>query len=108
MTDHHTAPPEPTAPGRVRAVVTEEWSGALGLPQSPQPRGDEDFFEVGGNSMQAIVMLDRIGARLAVEPSVEALYLDGTLDALVEHCEDVVREEHRAGDVTGGRDTGPR
>ncbi|MGK5628011.1 acyl carrier protein [Streptomyces sp. URMC 123] len=91
MTDDRTASPRTAhQPGPVRAVVTQEWIEALGLPPGREPRGDEDFFEAGGNSMQAIVMLDRIGDRLGVDPSVEALYLDGTLDALVEHCRDAV------------------
>ncbi|TQJ37051.1 acyl carrier protein [Streptomyces sp. SLBN-115] len=107
MPDHHATEPEAPTSGRLRAVVTEEWIEALGLPRSPQPRGNEDFFEAGGNSMQAIVMFDRIGARLALDPSVETLYLNGTLDALVEHCQ-ADAEEQRAADGTRARGPGQR
>ncbi|GGS10348.1 hypothetical protein Snoj_15330 [Streptomyces nojiriensis] len=104
MPNHHAPEPEAQTLGRLRTVVTEEWIEALGLPRSVQPPGDEDFFEISGNSMQAIVMLARIGARLGLEPSVETLYLNGTLDALVEHCQ-AVAEEQRAAD--GTRAPGP-
>ncbi|MEU0008318.1 acyl carrier protein [Streptomyces sp. NPDC006314] len=109
MTDDRTAPPRTAQrPGLVRAVVTQEWIEALGLPPDREPRGDEDFFEAGGNSMQAIVMLDRIGTRLAVDPSVEALYLDGTLDALVEHCRGAVEGGPPTAVADGGREPGQR
>ncbi|WP_433386900.1 phosphopantetheine-binding protein [Micromonospora sp. KLBMP9576] len=64
----------------VVAVVETHWRAVLGTSVStPQDR----FFELGGDSLLAIDLLERIERDLKVEVPIDALFLDGTLAALV-------------------------
>lgn len=68
----------------VEAVVREAWSHTLG-----SEAGDGDFFELGGDSLQAIALLGRITSNLQVEiPLIAAFFGDPTLQGLVKVIRD--------------------
>ncbi|MET9778394.1 phosphopantetheine-binding protein [Streptomyces sp. NPDC006367] len=63
------------------AVVESHWRAVLRVTEStPQDR----FFELGGDSLLAIDLIQKIEADLGVEIPVDVLFLDGTLGALTE------------------------
>jgi acyl carrier protein len=68
---------------RVALVVTEEWRGALAVTTSAP---DDDFFMLGGNSMMAVGLVERVERRLNIEFPLEALFVEGTLGRLIEAC----------------------
>ncbi|MFJ3303941.1 phosphopantetheine-binding protein [Streptomyces sp. NPDC086549] len=71
----------------VAAVVETHWRAVLGVSESaPQDR----FFELGGDSLLAIDLIQRIEQDLKAEVPVDVLFLDGTLAALVEATTKVV------------------
>jgi amino acid adenylation domain-containing protein len=76
-----TAPAPAPTPGRrdeVEALVRREWQAILGETEG-------DFFELGGDSLQAIVLLNKITTALAVEiPLVASFFGDPTVNGLVE------------------------
>lgn len=53
-------------------------------------RPDENFLEVGGNSMMATLLANRIEDELGVRPSMEDLF--GTLEQLASACEALMEE----------------
>ncbi|MEU8891927.1 phosphopantetheine-binding protein [Streptomyces sp. NPDC048442] len=62
-------------------VVESHWCAVLGVTESaPQDR----FFELGGDSLLAIELIQKIETDLGVEIPVDVLFLDGTLGALTE------------------------
>lgn len=69
----------------VAEVVTEEWCGVLGLDAVPAGR-EEDFFAVGGNSLMAVTMIEKVERRLGIEFPIDAMFLEGTLSAVVAAC----------------------
>ncbi|WP_370416324.1 acyl carrier protein [Streptomyces fradiae] len=64
-------------------TVREEWCAVLDI-SSAEP-GD-DFFELGGNSLQAARLVERLESRLGIEFPLEALFVEGTLQAVVTAC----------------------
>lgn len=68
------------APGEV-AVLAELWAEALGL---PDVRPDDDFFELGGDSLTAVQLVSRIQDRFATAISVADLFGRPTPARLVE------------------------
>lgn len=76
-------------------VVLESWCEALDVRDAVP---DDDFFNLGGNSLLAVTMLERIEERLGVQVPFEALFIEGTYGAL----RDSVREA-----VDGARRDGP-
>ncbi|PWJ23323.1 nonribosomal peptide synthetase MxcG [Branchiibius hedensis] len=65
------------------SVVVEEWSSALGVVTSST---DDDFFELGGDSLLAVELAHRVEGRLQIEFPIDVMFLDGTLGAVVEAC----------------------
>ncbi|MGW7411290.1 phosphopantetheine-binding protein [Streptomyces sp. NPDC054863] len=62
-------------------VVESHWCAVLGVTEAgPQDR----FFELGGDSLLAIDLIQKIETDLGVEIPVDVLFLDGTLAALTE------------------------
>ncbi|MEU6243456.1 phosphopantetheine-binding protein [Streptomyces sp. NPDC047024] len=61
-------------------IVRAEWCEVLDV-TSPEP--DDDFFEIGGNSLLAVTLVERVESRLGVEVALEEFFLDGRLDTLV-------------------------
>lgn len=67
----------------VGRVVTEEWCAALQL-ETATP--DDDFFMLGGNSLLAVSLIENVEQRLGIAFPVEALFVHGTLDAVIDAC----------------------
>jgi len=67
----------------VATVVTDEWRAALQV-QSTAP--DDDFFTLGGNSLLAVALIERVERRLGIVFPLDALFVDGTLGAVIEAC----------------------
>jgi acyl transferase domain-containing protein/SAM-dependent methyltransferase len=83
LTDPRRAAPEPepaTADGRgtVAVTVAEIWSEILGV-RDLGP--DQDFFALGGDSLQGIQVITRLRRRLKVDLPVSALFGAPTLSA---------------------------
>ncbi|GAA2943654.1 phosphopantetheine-binding protein [Streptomyces enissocaesilis] len=64
-------------------AVRQEWCTVLDIHRS-EP--EDDFFELGGNSMQAARLVKRLENRLGIEFPLEALFIEGTLQAVVTAC----------------------
>jgi acyl carrier protein len=71
----------------VAATVTTEWQRVLNTVDA-DPRSD--FFELGGNSLDAADMMTAVEDRLGITFQLETLFMDGTLGALVEACNAVI------------------
>lgn len=65
--------------GDVAAVVGEEWARVLGRDATD----DEDFFALGGSSLDSVRVTARIGRRLGIEVSVRDLVTARTFERLV-------------------------
>ncbi|MFD6880238.1 phosphopantetheine-binding protein [Streptomyces sp. NPDC054904] len=65
---------------KIADIVRAEWCEVLDV-TSPAP--NDDFFDVGGNSLLAVTLVERIETRLGVEVALEEFFLDGRLDTLV-------------------------
>jgi non-ribosomal peptide synthetase component F/acyl carrier protein len=78
------AAPEPTATGDDFRTVTERSvAGIFGEVLSLPTVGAEDsFFDVGGNSLQAMRAVSRINKGFGIKLSVRALYGNGTVRAV--------------------------
>jgi acyl carrier protein len=81
-------PAPDTGPPTVDAL-RELWRQVLGIDRIGP---DDDFFELGGNSLTAVELMSRIRDRYAIELSIALLFDAPTLDALA-----------RAIDTQGGR-----
>ncbi|PBC78952.1 phosphopantetheine binding protein [Streptomyces sp. TLI_235] len=62
-------------------VVRAEWCDVLDV-ESPSP--DDDFFGLGGNSLLAVTLIERIEARLEIEIPLEDFFVDGRLATLLD------------------------
>lgn len=80
----------------VSVVLAKEWCDVLGV---QEVRPDDDFFELGGTSLLAVALMERIEERLDIEFPFESLFLDGTFGSLVDGCLAQVR---RRGPVSAG------
>ncbi len=69
-------------------VVAEIWQDILG-----QPVGRQDhFFDVGGTSMSAMLLVGRINARLGKQMTLRTLFEQPKIEALAEKLDDVPGE----------------
>lgn len=68
------------APTPTEEALAEIWRGLFGL---PEVGADDDFFELGGNSLSAIKLLARTEERFGAEVlEPETLYEDARLGSL--------------------------
>ncbi|MFD3694910.1 phosphopantetheine-binding protein [Streptomyces sp. NPDC058646] len=64
----------------LETAVRQEWCAVLDIHRA---ESEDDFFELGGNSMQAARLVERLENRLGIEFPLEALFIEGTLQAVV-------------------------
>jgi acyl carrier protein len=74
---------EPLGADRIAALVEREWCTTLDIPAGSS---DDDFFDLGGDSLLAVGLIERIEARLDIEFPLDALFVEGTLGALTAAC----------------------
>ncbi|HWO25357.1 MAG TPA: phosphopantetheine-binding protein [Kofleriaceae bacterium] len=55
----------------LEALIAQCWSEVLGI---ASPNKHDDFFELGGDSMQGMELTDRVGQRLPFEAPLVALF----------------------------------
>lgn len=72
-------PPAPAVSGS-HATLAAIWAEVLELPAPPRP--DQDFFALGGDSLRAVAVADRVRARLGLELRPLLVYQHRTLGAL--------------------------
>ncbi|MEV0031787.1 amino acid adenylation domain-containing protein [Nocardia sp. NPDC050793] len=87
----------------VEEIVADVFGALLlvGAPDAARVGADDDFFELGGNSLLAAQAAARIGAALDTRVPVQLLFEASTVAALAELV------ERRAGSA-GGQELGPR
>ncbi|HET9627352.1 MAG TPA: phosphopantetheine-binding protein [Kofleriaceae bacterium] len=71
----------------VQQTIASLWQEQLGVPDV-QP--SDDFISLGGNSIAATLVANRIEEQLRVRPEVAEIF--STLESLTSHCEDLIRE----------------
>ncbi|MEM7274962.1 MAG: SDR family oxidoreductase [Actinomycetota bacterium] len=71
----------------VAELVESTWTALLGFPEIAS---DADFFELGGDSLQAARMADRLGRSLGIEIPVDLVFDASRADALVAALEELV------------------
>jgi acyl carrier protein len=74
----------------VAATVATEWQRVLNTADT-DPHAD--FFELGGNSLDAADMMTAVEERLGIPFPIETLFMDGTFGALVQACNAVIRND---------------
>jgi Phosphopantetheine attachment site len=83
---------EPSTSRNLAAIIGAHWRELLGV---ETPRPSDDFISVGGNSMLATMLANRIEDELGVRPEVVELFT--TLEQIVALCEAMLREAADAG-----------
>jgi acyl-CoA synthetase (AMP-forming)/AMP-acid ligase II/acyl carrier protein len=76
----------------IKAVVAGIWADVLGLEEG-DVRHDDDFFDIGGNSVSAAQVIARINQRFGVELLSRALFDAPTIAELAERVEAVRRSD---------------
>jgi acyl carrier protein len=69
---------------RVATVLSSAWCEVLGLEEVTP---DLNFFALGGNSLSAIRLVERVESELGIEIALEVLFMGEDFTALLEHCE---------------------
>jgi acyl carrier protein len=78
----------------VANIVTEAWTRVLDV--DPEPK-DRDFFELGGNSLLALALIENIEAELDLQLDMVRFFTSSTLQDLVDQAGGAWR-------ARGGRD----
>lgn len=78
---------------RIEAI----WSEVLNRPSLPE---NADFLELGGDSLQVMRMLARVARAFDTSVSIEAFFLDPTVDAL---CQRVLVSSQRGDESSASR-----
>ncbi len=86
-------PAKPATLTQTEAVVAEVWRSVLRV---PEVRIDDDFFMLGGDSLLALDMFNRLRARLSSVPRPITLYAERTVAKLAAAIDRHVREEEGA------------
>jgi acyl carrier protein len=65
---------------RIAEVVTKAWVSVLGEPAiDPADR----FFDLGGDSMMAVLMIERSKAELGLPYPLESIFVDDSLSGVI-------------------------
>jgi acyl carrier protein len=78
-------------PPSIRDVIAGHWQDLLG---SEQVKPGDDFLALGGNSMLATLLANRIEDELGVRPQIVDLF--ATLEQVARVCEALVAEHARS------------
>ena len=65
----------------VDGLVLEAWQSLLGIDELDS---DDDFFDLGGDSLQVARMADRLGRRLGVDVALDLIFDNPTLGGMTE------------------------
>lgn len=68
----------------IRTVILELWETALG---SSEISSEDSFFELGGNSLTAMMIIDKLNASMNCDLTVDDLYMYDSVDSLAEYIE---------------------
>lgn len=71
----------------VAAIVSQEWRSALDVSDAD---AETSFFELGGNSLSAVMLMESLESKLGIEFPLPVLFLDGRLSAVIEACVECV------------------
>ncbi len=74
-------------------AVAAVWEEYLGLGEY---RSDDDFFDLGGDSLLAVMMVERLGSRFGLTLTGDILIGRSTLGRLAEYLRQLVRNRSRA------------
>lgn len=77
-------------------VIQEIWTDFLGIEEIELA---DDFFEIGGDSMLAVMMLDQIRDRFDIELSSNILMSCSTIKTLAEHIQNSVTSQNQISDI---------
>jgi len=75
-------PRSPMAPGKLTDLTHEVWCRLLGM---DDVETTENFFDLGGNSLLAIKMLDEVGRLIDIPPTITDAFRFPTISTLVAH-----------------------
>jgi acyl carrier protein len=79
------------APTATEEALAEIWRGLFGI---PEVGADDDFFELGGNSLSAIKLLARTEERFGAEVlEPETLYQDARLGSLARAIDEALARD---------------
>ncbi|MCP4158143.1 MAG: amino acid adenylation domain-containing protein, partial [bacterium] len=91
ITDNQSLTPAHSAPrDKIEGEMVEIWGDILGLPQESIGI-DEDFFQMGGHSLRAIIMSARINKEFDVNLTLAEIFKNTTVRTLA----DTIRERAR-------------
>ncbi|WP_434300798.1 phosphopantetheine-binding protein [Corallococcus exiguus] len=82
------SPEEATSPTDTEAKLASWWKELLGV---EVVRPEDHFLEIGGNSLMATVLSNRIESELGVEVSMAELF--NTLRAVATLCDELRQEQ---------------
>jgi acyl carrier protein len=74
----------------IAQVIAAEWCAVLG---NSNVTDEDEFFAIGGNSVQAVDLVARIEKRLGIGFPLEALFLDGTFGAVCHACAEALESK---------------
>jgi len=69
----------------ITEVVTEMWRASLDLSEAGP---DDDFFELGGNSLLAVELAENLELRLGIAFPIEVLFYSGRLADVIAACQE--------------------
>lgn len=91
---------EKIATNDIAGFIKKLWLSELGINEI---NPDDDFFDLGGNSLISINIMDAVGARIGQELDIEIMYDYPTLDSFTEYVRDISGENDTA-EITDNSD----
>ncbi|SDT70175.1 acyl carrier protein [Actinoplanes derwentensis] len=64
-------------------TVRAAWCEVLGVGEAAE---DQNFFDLGGDSLMAIIFMERIESGLGIDFPMQALLMDGEYRAVLAEC----------------------
>ena len=72
-------------------VVSDAWRSVLDI--EGELTG-QDFFELGGDSLTAVALVERIKTDLGIDIPLEVIFFDGRLSTVVKICVERLAARH--------------
>ncbi|MFF9011060.1 acyl carrier protein [Streptomyces goshikiensis] len=67
----------------VQTVIEDAWRSIL---EDAACAPEDNFFALGGDSLSAVELMEKVEGALGIEFPLDILFLDGNLNAIVEEC----------------------